>query len=83
MAIGYIGWCGLGFKRGVNSYNYRHNDKETYLYSNMVFKGMFGTFLYGNPVLFPFFAYKELYRLETDIRNLEDEKKTRYYNDLV
>jgi len=39
--------------------------------------------LYANPGLLPFSVYKEMYRLEVNIRNLEDEKTTSYYNNLV
>lgn len=84
--IGYSGWCGLGFIRGVHSYKYTHNkyDKnEPYIYSNSIIEGFFGIVMYANPILLPFAIHKELYRLEINIRNLENEKKSRYYNDLI
>lgn len=89
--VGYTSWCGLGFIRGVNSYKYNNNknnnnkysEYESYLYSNSIIHGFFGIIMYGNPILLPFSMYKELYRLEIDMRNLENEKKSRFYNDLV
>lgn len=38
--------------------------------------------MYANPLLFPITASKEIYRLEVNLRNLENEKKTDYYNNL-
>lgn len=79
--IGYASWCGLGFIRGINSYKYEKN--EPYLYSNSIIHGTFGIIIYGNPILLPILIHKELYRLEVCTRNLENEKKSRYYNELM
>ena len=84
--IGYTSWCGLGFIRGMNSHKYFHNkyeNEEPYLYSNMLINGVFGTLLYAVPILSPYFIYKEIYRLEIDVRNLENGKKSSFYNDLI
>jgi hypothetical protein len=84
--IGYTSWCGLGFIRGVNSYKYNHNKYEInkpYLYSSMIIDGTLGIFIYGNPFFLLFIIYKEVYRLESYMRNLEDEKKSSFYNDLI
>jgi hypothetical protein len=38
LVIGYSGWCGLGFIRGINSYKYNNNKydkKENYLYLHL------------------------------------------------
>ena len=83
--ITYTSWCGLGFIRGVNSYKYEKNNyekNETFIYTNSIIHGIFGVILYGNPLLLPITIHKELYRLEINIRNLESEKNTSYYNDL-
>jgi hypothetical protein len=85
---GYASWCGLGFYRGVKSYKYKHdNDKykisQNYLYSDSMIYGVYGLIMYMNPPFFPFTIYKELYRLEVNIRNLEDEKKTEYYHKII
>ena len=73
-------WSGLGFMRGVNYYNY--SDKEPYLYSSSFMYGIFGLVIYANPILLPFTTYKEVYRLEINIRNL-NEKQDKYYNELL
>ena len=76
-------WSLLGFKRGLNYYDYNHDkhaNKETYLYISKVQQGCFGFFFYCNPIFLPFNVYKEIYRLEVNIRGLEEEKKTPYYN---
>jgi hypothetical protein len=84
--IGCVSWCGLGFARGVNSYKYtqnKYNKIEPFIYSNSIIHGFFGIIMYVNPILLPITIHKELYRLEINIRNLENEKKSRYYNDLI
>lgn len=83
---GTIGWAGLGFIRGANYYNYyyiKSDKKENYLYAKSFLNGCFGVILYINPIIFPLLLYKEIYRLEVNIRNLEEEKKNNYYNDLL
>ena len=87
---GYASWCGLGFYRGTKSYKYKHdNDKykykinKNYLYSDSMIYGFYGVIMYMNPPFLPFTIYKELYRLEVNIRNLEDEKKTEYYHNMI
>jgi len=77
-------WTLLGFKRGLQSYDYTYKSsrKESYLYISKGQQGLLGMFLYINPLLFPFHMYKELYRLEVNLRGLEEEKKTDYYNQL-
>jgi hypothetical protein len=83
--ITYTSWCGLGFIRGIKSYNYNYyksEKNEDYLYLNSVGYGLLGIILYANPFCLPFSIYKEIYRLEVNMRNLENEKKTNYYNNL-
>jgi hypothetical protein len=84
--VGYSGWCGLGFIRGKNSYLYSHKKYESdkpYLYSDLVIEGLIGVFFYANPIFLPLNLYKEIYRLEINIRNLEKEKKSLFYNSLI
>jgi hypothetical protein len=84
--IGYTGWCGLGFIRGINYYKYSHNKYEKtkpYIYSTSMMNGLFGIIIYANPISFPVTLYKELYRFEVNIRKLESEKKSMYYNHLL
>ena len=85
-------WPLLGFKRGVDSYNYHYSNNRLYrhsekmksppLYLDKLFWGVGGTFCYLNPITFLFVLYKEVYRIEVNLRGLEDEKKTDYYNEV-
>jgi hypothetical protein len=85
--LGYTSWCGLGFVRGIHAYKYEHDKyevkKKPYMYSNMTCNGILGSLFYAHPILLPIFMYKEIYRLEVNIRNLEDEKKGYFYNELI
>ena len=80
--IGISTWSGLGFIRGVQSYAYK-NEKEKLIYSNAIIYGIFGFLIYLNPILLPITIHKEIYRLEINIRNIENEKKNRYYKDIL
>jgi len=79
-------WSLLAFNRGFNSYDY-HNKSSSNLktttnsfYIDKVGWGLASIVIYLNPVTFFFVLYKEIYRLEVNLRGLEDEKKTEYYN---
>ena len=80
--MGYTSWCGLGFIRGINSSKYQHSKchhpDEPYLYLNLVVSGFFVMVGYANPLLLPITLYKELYRLEINVRKLEKGRK--YYD---
>jgi len=85
--ISISAWALLGVKRGFNSYDYLKNR----LYRNSLIGpfyidkaiwGLYGIISYINPVTFLFVLYKEIYRLEVNLRGLEDEKKTDYYNEI-
>jgi hypothetical protein len=62
---------------------YETKKKEDYLYVTSMVYGFVGIVIYANPFLLPFTIYKEIYRFEVDVRNLEDEKKTSFYNSLL
>lgn len=83
----YTTWCGVGFMRGVNDYKYHKKQKylytTSYLYSTSIIYGSFGTLLYANPPTAIFMMYKEIYRLEVNLRNLENDKKSDFYNRLI
>lgn len=88
----FTGWSILGFRRGLQQYDYRYNKnkndsfyekKETYLYSTKLLTGLLGTFIYINPIFLFNISLKEIYRLEVNARNIEDEKNTNYYNELL
>jgi len=78
----------LGFNRGINSYDYQYNknknleQNQRYLYSGKFCYGLLGIIIYVNPLLLFITVPKEVYRLEVNLRGLEDEKKTDYYNKL-
>ena len=83
-------WALLGLKRGVNSYDYNYSRNRLYrnslvgpFYIDKAVWGFVGTMLYLNPVTFLFVLYKEVYRIEVNLRGLEDEKKRDYYNEVL
>lgn len=86
---GVVSWTMLGFKRGMNDYDYtlkcskEHNSKKTYLYTTRIIYGFAGTFFYINPIFFIPLMYKEIYRLEVNLRGLENEKNSVFYNSLL
>jgi hypothetical protein len=57
-------------------------NKPIFLYLNSFFNGTYGLFMYLNPLFLPVFIYKEFYRLEVNVRGLDEEKKTRKYNEV-
>ena len=91
MIIGCTSWCGLGFYRGANYYKYdldnsnldKYKIKKNYLYSDSILYGFYGVLMYINPAFLPIIIYKEFYRLEVNVRNLQDEKKSKYYNNIL
>jgi len=87
----YLGWGVLGFKRGLQSYDYKYEKNKYYrsipndepkLYSSKIMKGCCGVMFYLNPCLLIISIPKEIYRLEVNLRSLEKEKSTDYYNEL-
>lgn len=87
---GATGLIGLGFKRGIHSYNYEltkrnkyRDNKETYFYSHAVYHGIFGSISYIIPIFWVMYIPKEIYRLEVNLRNLESEKSTDKYNEII
>ena len=84
-------WSALGFIRGLNSYDYNHSNNKLYrssrnlsgpFYIDKMCWGVAGILIYLNPVSFFFVLYKEVYRIEVNLRGLEYEKKTDYYNEV-
>ena len=70
-------WALLGFYRGINFYDYQHENRKKYnrtdihLYSAKTIYGAFGTILYFT--LFPLAISKEIYRIEQQILQLHDK----------
>jgi len=86
IAIVSTSWCGLGFYRGIKYYKYdieKHKIKKNYLYLDSFITGFFGITIYINPIFLPFIIYKEIYKLEVNLRNLQDEKNSDYYNNIL
>ena len=83
-------WSLLGFKRGMDSYDYSHKERcnsefksnKSYLYSSKICYGLYGWILYVNPIFLGITIPKEIYRFEVYMRNMEEEKKSDYYNEL-
>jgi hypothetical protein len=74
--IGITAWGSLGFYRGVQSYNFNYNynnnkrnSEHYYRYSDCIWEGFRGSVLYLFPYTTPYMFLKEMYRLETNIRN--------------
>jgi hypothetical protein len=82
--ITIIGSGLLGFKRGIDDYNYeiKHSNRE-YMYSSKILHGFLGTICYINPGLLFITIPKELYRLEVNIRDMKHQKDSEYYNKLL
>jgi hypothetical protein len=81
----YAAWTGLGFYRGVNHYRYtnnRYDSKKPILYTNVFLYGALGFVFYCIPITLPVTIYKEVYRLEVNLRGWQEEKKSSHYNDL-
>lgn len=87
-----FGWPILGFKRGLNSYDYNYEQNKLYkhhkpaknsLYLDKLAWGICSAIAYLNPFTGLIGLYKEVYRLEVNLRGLEDEKKTDYYNEVL
>ena len=77
-------WVVLGFYRGVqyDIYTKSKYEKKS-LYVNSICMGFLGGVAYFIPMLLPFTLYKELYRLEVNMRNLEKEKNSQDYYDIL
>ena len=86
-------WAAVGFYRGIKKYDYDYkkeciqyeknkncNKSPQYFYSTCMSVGVCGFLLYVNPFLFPIILGKEIYRLEVNIRGLDEEKDKNYYD---
>lgn len=84
----YPAWAGLGFYRGVNHYNYfykkdlkdyeqiyKYYNKPNYFYYKCFGFGLLGSLMYASPIIMFVVFPKEIYRLEVNVRNLNEEKE--------
>jgi hypothetical protein len=98
IAPAWIGFTGLGFYRGVKLYNYTYNykcieyekeenkkkdKKPKYFYSRCFGAGLFGGFIYVNPFILPITISKEIYRLEVNIRGMNEEKEKPSFYEII
>ena len=86
------GWPFLGFTRGIQSYDYHYtHDKlpyrpsgiNSYLYTDAFLWGVCSACAYVNPFTFVVVCNKEVYRLEVNLRGMEEEKKSQEYNKVL
>ena len=54
--------------------------KPTYFYITSILYGVYGFGAYIFPFTLPACFMKEIYRIEINLRNINDEKKTKFYN---
>ena len=62
------------------TYEPRQPVKPSYFYFSMIGYGLFGILVYVNPIMLPIVFVKEIYRLEINLRSIDNEKKTNFYN---
>ncbi len=80
-------YYGRDYKNDCIRYEEKKNNKyytvvkPEYFYIYCVGFGLFGFLLYANPVTIPMVIPKELYRLEINIRGLNEEKEKDDYHD--
>ena len=59
------------------------NYRRPFFYTDKIGSGIMGLFTYIIPGFLPITIYKEMVRLEINLRGLEEEKDTKYYNELL
>ena len=57
--------------------------KPSYFYFSMIGYGLCGIMIYENQIILPIVFVKEMYRLEINLRNIDNEKKTNFYNRIL
>ena len=51
-----------------------------HFYTTKIYNGFIGVVLYLFPISIPHIIIKEIYRIEINLRNIDHEKKSEYYN---
>ena len=67
------------YDESVRKYDNINLTKPIFLYSDSTYYGFVGTCFYVCPCVLPFMLIKEIYRLEVNIRKLDDLKDDKYY----
>jgi len=70
-------------KKYNSNYVYTLPVKPTYFYLSSISNGFFGSALYIFPCTTPICVIKEIYRIEINLRSLDEEKKTTFYNTIL
>jgi hypothetical protein len=87
----YSSFALLGVYRGIRSYNYdfeiyrqmHMQNNKTYLYTGAAIRGAMYGILYTCPILNLFIISKEIYRLEVNLRGMQEEMENREYYELL
>lgn len=66
-------------KKQLNLTQYNKNKPEPFLYTSGILVSFFVGFIYLFPLCLPFTIWKEIQRLEINLRKLEEEKTKRGY----
>ena len=69
----YFLWISLGYYRGIEFYDYKlkQNKENTKIYTKIFINRCYGSFVYGNPLLFPYIGFYEIMNLECYLRNID------------
>uniref|UniRef100_A0A6C0CW87 Uncharacterized protein n=1 Tax=viral metagenome TaxID=1070528 RepID=A0A6C0CW87_9ZZZZ len=67
----------------IDFYEPKEPLKPNYFYLSSFSHGIFGSWLYICPITMPVCFVKELYRIEINLRSVNDEKNTAFYNKLI
>jgi hypothetical protein len=70
----------IRYEENKNNKYYR-GDKPEYFYTSSICFGILGGFLYANPFTFGAVILKEIYRLEVNVRGLNEEKEKDNYHE--
>ena len=84
-----VNYYNYEFKKKSNLYEKEENrkyynyEKPKYFYSNCFGSGLFGLIMYANPISLVMVIPKEIYRIEVNIRDLNEEKEKDLYYQII
>lgn len=70
-------------KKNADKPEFGMTTKPKFMTTSCIFRGFMGTALYLFPCTMPFVAYKEIYRLEMNIRGIDEDINSTNYYDLI